>query len=199
VASLALGRVFGQRSIAPGTQVEAALGSAGGGPEPGCVVQPFGRVLADGLQHHQPRLSRSGVGLADQARTGGVPDRRRLHSWVRWARGLGSGTKGRQAWVSVPVMRLQNRTILDVRPCIPRSGFTPPTGPVLRTPETLRTQARTSSHLAEEPEHALGQQGGRLVVVLGEIVLGARIDQELRSGHGCGQPLRDLEVLVALQ
>jgi hypothetical protein len=68
------------------------MGSAGGGPELGCVVQPFGRVLADGLQHHQPRLSRSGVGLADQALTAGVADCRRAaqpdHRWtlVSWIR-----------------------------------------------------------------------------------------------------------------
>ena len=176
------------------------MGSAGGGPEPGCVVQPFGRVLADGLQHHQPRLSRSGVGLADQALTGGVPDRRRLHSWVRWARGLGSGMKGRQARVSIPVMRLQKPHDPGRSPLHStiRLHATNGTGPS-HARDAAANQPPTSSHLAEEPEHALGQQGGRLVVVLGEIVLGARIDQELRSGHGCGQPLRDLEVLVALQ
>src|SRR6266508_2202587 len=37
--------------------------------------------------------------------------------------------------------------------------------------------------LAEEREHALREQRGRLVVMLGEIVLGAGIDEELRSGH----------------
>src|SRR6266508_503637 len=53
--------------------------------------------------------------------------------------------------------------------------------------------------LAEEREHALREQRGRLVVMLGEIVLGAGIDEELRSGHDRGEPLRELEVLIALE
>lgn len=53
--------------------------------------------------------------------------------------------------------------------------------------------------LPEELEDALPQQRRRLLVVLGEEVLGAGIDEELCSGHGRGEPLRDLVVLVGLE
>jgi hypothetical protein len=43
------------------------VGPTGGSGKLGQIVEAFGRVLADGLQHHHPRLSRSRVGLPDQA------------------------------------------------------------------------------------------------------------------------------------
>jgi hypothetical protein len=46
--------------------------------------------------------------------------------------------------------------------------------------------------LPEEREHALREQRGRLVVVHGEIVLAAGMNDEVRSGHGRGEPLREL-------
>src|SRR5438270_11105760 len=55
------------------------------------------------------------------------------------------------------------------------------------------------SPLPEKLEYALREQRGRVGVVLGEIVLGAGIDEELRSRHGRREPLRELEVLVALE
>src|SRR5918912_1536650 len=53
--------------------------------------------------------------------------------------------------------------------------------------------------LGEEREHALLEQRGRLLVVLGEVVLGAGVDEELRPGHGRRETLRDLVVVVAVQ
>jgi Glycosyl transferase family 2 len=61
-----------------------------------------------------------------------------------------------------------------------------------RRRSALRRPLPPGDGLDEEREHALRQQRCRLVVVLGEIMLGAGIDEELRSGHGRGEPSREL-------
>src|SRR5215211_4460402 len=72
---------------------------------------------------------------------------------------------------------------------------TPVTAPVA----ALREDVDFGNPLpAEECEHALPQQRGRLLVVLGEVMVSAGIDEELRGGHDRGEPLRELEVLVAV-
>jgi histidinol-phosphatase (PHP family) len=66
-------------------------------------------------------------------------------------------------------------------------------------PHAVVATMKSAAGLSEEVEDALPQPCRRLFVVLGEEVFGAGIDEKLRSGHGRGELLRNLVVLVGLK